>query len=210
MHKMKRKLTDKRELFIEISMLEYQEIRTELREVIARQNTVLFSSIAQFATLVGLGMTIISLNLVRNVTLWSSIIFGTLIPCITILLGVIWVDLAYRQSMMGSYIYSLESRVNMLLSSKNSETKLKNAFFWEHYNKKRKKVDFLSYLCSLLFYLALPASCFIMNLYVFGWTWRKIYYITAVFFSVCVIFMLVYGAEILKLAKSKQKMVAFH
>lgn len=195
-------IDDKQKLFIEVSLKEYQEIRTELREVIGRQNTVLFSSIAQFATLIGVGLAVLSTDFISDVMLWTSSIFGVLIPCITILLGVIWIDLAYRQIMMGSYIYSIETQVIQLLDLGESDTESRKVMFWEHYNRKREKVDFLSYLCSMIVYLVLPILCFFVSWYSSGWKWLNSYYITAMFFVVCFVFILLYSIYILEIYKN--------
>lgn len=44
-------LLENEKTFLDILLVQYQEIRTELREVISRQNSVLISSIVQFGTL---------------------------------------------------------------------------------------------------------------------------------------------------------------
>ncbi|MBQ7897343.1 MAG: hypothetical protein IJ323_02855 [Clostridia bacterium] len=198
----KKPLTDNEKAFLDISLKEYQEIRAELREVIARQNTVLFSSIAQFAALVSLGLTVLTTEYISNSILWASNIFGILIPCLTILLGVIWIDLAYRQITMGCYVYSIEVQVNQLIHCGGTESQPRQALFWEQYNHKKYKVDFISYLCSMMIYLVFPIMCFLIFLYITDGKFYTRYCITAVVFSICVLFIISYIVEICKIYKN--------
>lgn len=195
-------LKENEKVFIDVSLTEYKELRGELREVIARQNSVLLSSIAQFATLVGIGVAIISSEKALDLKMWIGNLFCVVIPCITLLLGIIWIDLAYRQIRTAAYIYKMENQINKLIHVDCCQAEDRKALFWEHYVDKKlgengnKRFEIISYACSVTTYLILPLLLFVVGLNLYGW--QHTYLISLIVFVLSVWFIFKYIIGILR------------
>lgn len=200
-------LTENQKTFLDISLVEYKELRTELREVIARQNSVLLSSIAQFATLMGLILGLLSADTPLNEETFAGTILCFLIPCITMILGIIWLDLAYRQINIGSYVYQIEKQAIEMLHLGSGENLARKVLFWEHHINNLEKKRFFtggniwSYLCSLFMYFFALIISLVLGIIFFGW--QKWYIITFILFFIYLVCISVYIVNIYIAYKSK-------
>lgn len=201
-------LSENEKTFLDISLVEYKELRTELRDVMSRQNTILLSSIAQFATLIGLALTIFSSDTASNKENLVASILCLLIPIVTMLLGIIWIDLTYRQINMASYIYQIEKQAIEMLHLSTGEHLSRTVLFWEHHihNLEEKRLfkggNIWSYLCSLSLYVLATIGSFVLGWLLIGW---KLWYIIAIiFFFAYALFIYVYIVNIYDTYKNKQ------
>lgn len=172
-------MDEKAKEFINVSLTEYKELRSELRDIISRQFLIISLTITILGTLFGF-----SVEKTTNVEL----IFLLIIPCVSIFSGILWLDCIYRQVKMGTYISLIENKINKLFSYDN-----KNALNWEHYADAEantsfiKKINHWGYYFGLAFYLLMPAVSFVYSICVIKkWHWMGwisvLMYICFVFF----------------------------
>ncbi len=204
----KESLTENEKTFLDVSLVEYKELRNELRDVMSRQNTVLLSAIAQFATLIGLALNIFSAESSSNKENLVASILCVLIPIVTMLLGIIWIDLTYRQINIASYIYQFEKQAIEMLHFSTSEQLSRKVLFWEHHihNLEEKRFfkggNIWSYLCSLCIYFLSSIGSFALGCFIIGW--KRWYMVTIGFFIAYVVFVCVYITNIYKTYKNKK------
>lgn len=201
-------MTENEKTFLDISLVEYKELRNELRDVMSRQNTVLLSTIAQFATLIGLALNIFSSESSPNKENLVASILCVLIPIVTMLLGIIWIDLTYRQINMASYIYQIEKQANEMLCFSTSENLSRKVLFWEHHiqNLEEKRLikggNIWSYLCSMCIYFLSSVGSFALGCFIIGW--KRWYMVTIGSFVAFVVVVCVYITNIYKRYRSKK------
>ncbi|MBE6733064.1 MAG: hypothetical protein E7561_03615 [Ruminococcaceae bacterium] len=195
--------------FVETSITEYKELRTELREVMSRQSSVLLSTITQFVALGSLGTAVLSVSeeIIKNSKLWVGGLFYFVIPCLTILLGIIWMDLAYRQVSIASYIYLIEEQIIDIIHNEDSDYLNRKVLYWEHFIDKKNKINpftninMWSYICSVIVYIVLPVALVLITCFNDLCTWNNWYYITVAFFSIFIFFIIWYCIKMVKTYK---------
>lgn len=149
------------EMQLNAVLKEYEELRTELRIAFQHQNTM----IALIASTLGVLFTV-SLNIYISDSFEEThyplllALYGAIIPGVIAFLGILWLDQIYRQVKLGTYVSTIERKVNKALGMEGSAEKA--AMYWEQwvYNQTKGKSFFLKvnhyqyYYCMGLFALA--------------------------------------------------------
>lgn len=149
-------MNEKTKEFINVSLTEYRELRSELRDIISRQFLIISLTITAISTL--FGFYVEKTNNIVN----SEIIFALLIPCLSTFSGILWMDCIYRQVKIGTYISVVENKINELFSENEHK-----ALNWEHYADSEaketfiKKINHFQYYFGLAFYLLMPMISFL-------------------------------------------------
>ncbi len=107
------KLSEKSEKNIEVSLVEYSELRAELRDLMSRQTSILFLTITSLGVLFGFGVNILSGDNVSSELI--ACIFHVLIPCVSIFAGAHWIDHVYRVIELGGYVKAIEEQINSII-----------------------------------------------------------------------------------------------
>ena len=120
-------MDEKESMLVKSILTEYVELRAEIRNSMQLQYTLL----SLFITAMGIVFALIfksNEDSIVNAIIMQSVGL-CMIPGISAFCGAIWLDQVYRQIRIGSYIYKIEERINILLGSD------KNGFpalYWEH------------------------------------------------------------------------------
>ena len=112
------------ELFINAKMAEYKEMRAEIRVNVQLQWTIMTVFFTIFGVLFTLVLKQYEAAEATVAQAQQTCIGFFLLPAISAVCGVLWLDQVHRQIRVGNYIYQLEEKINTLL--------MPQAIHWEH------------------------------------------------------------------------------
>lgn len=192
-------MDEKESMLVKSILTEYVELRAEIRNSMQLQYTLL----SLFITAMGIVFALIfksNEDSVVNVIVMQSVGL-CMIPGISAFCGAIWLDQVYRQIRIGSYIYKIEERINILLGSD------KNGFpalYWEHcvnsentnISRARLKINYLNpnfiyYYIGLMVFICIPIVLWILVYYQNGIS-INIWTILGISFTICYVFFAVF------------------
>lgn len=192
-------MDEKESMLVESILTEYVELRAEIRNSMQLQYTLL----SLFITAMGIVFALIfksNEDSIVNAIIMQSVGL-CMIPGISAFCGAIWLDQVYRQIRIGSYIYKIEERINILLGSD------KNGFpalYWEHcvnsentnISRVRLKINYLNpnfiyYYIGLMVFICIPIVSWILVYYQNGIS-INIWSILGISFTICYVFLAVF------------------
>ena len=167
---------------------EYSDLRAELKEIIARQITILSISATVICALLGVGINV-AVGTERSngmCTFW----FYVLIPCATFFFGALWLDQTWRQKRMDKYLYEIEEYIHINFFQNVS------APYWEHYYNQEVQLKnwFLKpnrwyYYFTLMLFILLPIFSVSMGI---GLNCRLYWWcIFTAFFGICFLYFVI-------------------
>lgn len=192
-------MDEKESMLVKSILTEYVELRAEIRNSMQLQYTLL----SLFITAMGIVFALIfksNEDSIVNAIIMQSVGL-CMIPGISAFCGAIWLDQVYRQIRIGSYIYKIEERINILLGSD------KNGFpalYWEHcvnsentnISRVRLKINYLNpnfiyYYIGLMVFICIPIVSWILVYYQNGIS-INIWSILGISFTICYVFLAVF------------------
>lgn len=160
-------------LTVQAMLTEYQQLRTEMREIMQRQYTMLNLIVTTLGVVLGIGIKIYQDLPEEKIEAQGALIafvFCLLIPGMMAFLGALWLDGVYRQTKIGTYISVLERKLNALLGGDNAPAV--EIMGWERWNcndfsgNRRSllfRINYYQYYISLGLFLVVPPLSILMS-----------------------------------------------
>ena len=175
-------MSEHKKMMLEALLAEYKEMRTESLQKFQIQITLISLYFTVFGTIL---VFAIERNIIEDTVIISPYFMCLLIPMIMMVIAVIWLDQAHRQTRIAAYISFIERKVNVMLELKN--TIASSALFAEQWlrgnittNKIINVNRLFYYICLGIFLLFPPLSC-AAGMYLSNWIWN--YYVIPLSFA---------------------------
>lgn len=165
----------KNDKIIDISLIEYQELQNERKEMISRQFLVISLTLTLLGTFLGFGMPNISNETTTNtLDIVPLFLFYIMIPGISSFFCALWIDSTYCTVKLESHILKIEHVIKENLIKCSDEKLLKNFLFTRQYSIHEfgtRSVNNCLFYVGLISYIFIPCISVAYAICVYSLHW---------------------------------------